>query len=77
MSKLRKFIPDEGFKLALKEGNSLQRINLDLKQEGISLALVGSATANLSKSNRQVVELKPHAKGGIVLSVAGAANATL
>lgn len=67
-------LPEEGVSVAASEGNRFTRINLDLADDGITLAMVGAASAALKKGNRQMVTLKP-SQEGVVLSVVGAATA--
>lgn len=71
---LSKPLPEEGVSVAASEGNRFTRINLDLADDGITLAMVGAASAALKKGNRHMVTLKP-SQEGIVLSAVGAATA--
>ena len=71
---LSKPLPEDGVSIAASEGNRITRINLDLADDGITLAMVGAASAALKDGNRHVVTLKP-SKEGIVLSAVGAATA--
>lgn len=70
---LAKPLPDEGLDIAASPGNRFTRINLDLAADGITLAMVGAASA-LKEGNRHQIILKP-GKEGIVLSAVGAATA--
>ena len=72
----RKMLPPEGVSVSLSKGNTLQRVHLDLGEDGITLAMVGAATASLSKENRQVITLKP-GKEGVSLAMVGAALADI
>lgn len=54
-------------------GNSFTRIHLDLADDGITLAMVGAASAALGK-NRQSVSMK-RTDDGITLAIVGAASA--
>jgi len=76
MSQQKFKVPAEGISISLTEGNTVQRIHLDLSaQEGISLSMVGAATASLRKGNTQTIKLIP-SKDGITLSMVGAATAS-
>ncbi len=70
----RKHLPKKGIQVAASAGNRLTRIHLDAAEDGVSLALVGAASASLSKGNRHVLTLRP-AESGISLSLVGAASA--
>lgn len=71
---LTKALPTNGVKIDASAGNALTKIHLDLGKEGISLSMVGAASAVLSKTKkRHSIELKP-TKEGITLSIVGAAN---
>lgn len=66
-------IPDEGVVLQASPGNKFTRLHLDLADDGITLAMVGAASA-LANANRHQVVLK-RANEGITLSMVGAAAA--
>lgn len=66
-------LPAEGCQVISSPGNKFTRINLDLGGDGVTLAMVGAASA-LKENNRHSVTLRP-TKEGIVLSVVGAAAA--
>lgn len=68
-------IPDDGAEIMASPGNKFTRIHLDLADDGITLAMVGAATASLSEGARHSVQLK-RAEEGITLSMVGAATAT-
>lgn len=72
----KSMIPEGGVIITLSEGNTLQRVHLDMGVEGVTLAMVGAATATLAKGNRQTVTLKP-GKEGISLAMVGAAHMML
>lgn len=71
---LSKQLPEEGVSVVASGGNRFTRINLDLADDGITLAMVGAASAALKQGNRHMVTLKP-SQEGIVLSAVGAATA--
>jgi hypothetical protein len=68
-----KTIPAEGVSVSASKGNRITRINFDMAEDGITLAMVGAASA-LKEGNRHTLTLSP-GKDGIVLSVVGAATA--
>lgn len=68
-----KTLPAEGVSVSASQGNRISRINLDMAEDGITLAMVGAASA-LKEGNRHTLNLSP-GKEGIVLSVVGAATA--
>ncbi|WP_155930612.1 hypothetical protein [Mesorhizobium sp. L2C084A000] len=68
-----KTLPAEGVRVSASKGNRISRINLDMAEDGITLAMVGAASA-LKAGNLHTLTLSP-GKEGIVLSVVGAATA--
>ena len=66
-------IPEEGIEVVAARGNKFTRINLDLAADGITLALVGAASA-LKGENRHSLRLTP-GKEGVTLAMVGAAAA--
>lgn len=69
-----KHVPEEGIQISLCAGNKISRIHLESTPEGVSLALVGAASASLARGKRQVVKLDKEAQGGLTLVTVGAAN---
>ena len=68
-------IPKDGVLVSASEGKEITRIHLDLADDGITLAMVGAASAGaLSKESRHQLLLK-EAEEGITLAVVGAAVA--
>lgn len=67
-------IPDDGISINASPGKIMKRIHLDLADDGISLAMVGAASAALKKGNRHSLTIKK-AGDGISLSMVGAASA--
>lgn len=70
---ISKPLPAEGVNISASAGNRFTRVNLDLADDGITLAMVGAASA-LKEGNRHTLTLKP-SQEGIVLSAVGAATA--
>jgi hypothetical protein len=70
---VKKPLPEDGVNIAASPGNKFTRINLDLADDGITLAMVGAASA-LKGGNRHSLTLK-QGREGIVLSAVGAATA--
>ena len=46
--KLKSTIPEEGLSVSSSKGNKFTRVHLDLGREGITLALVGAASATVA-----------------------------
>jgi len=67
-------IPQEGVAVAASQGNKFTRIHLDLSNDGVTLAMVGAASALKQVDNRHSVVLKPTADG-VSLAMVGAASA--
>lgn len=71
---IARLIPQEGVEISASPGNELTRVHLDLAQDGISLSMVGAASATLNSDKRHKVVLQ-NSKDGISLSMVGAASA--
>jgi len=71
---MKKFtVPADGLEITLPEGKTITRVHLDLAKEGVTLAMVGAASAEHKPGNR--VKLKvAKAKEGISLAMVGAAS---
>jgi len=67
-------IPADGISISASPGKVMKRIHLDLADDGISLAMVGAASAALKKGNRHSLTIKK-AGDGISLAMVGAATA--
>ena len=63
-------VPVDGIELTLPEDQKMTKITLEPSDGGITLAVVGSASA---AGERQKIELKP-TNGGITLAVVGSAS---
>lgn len=72
--KISKVIPEDGVVLQAAQGRRFTRIHLDLAEDGITLAMVGAASAALLPEKRHFITLKP-TKDGITLAMVGAASA--
>ncbi|WP_213781590.1 hypothetical protein [Caballeronia sp. dw_276] len=67
-------IPLEGLEVAASPGNKFTRIHLDLASDGVTLAMVGAASALKQPDSRHSLVLKPTADG-VSLAMVGAASA--
>jgi hypothetical protein len=66
-------LPLEGVAVAASPGNKFTRVHLDLADDGVTLAMVGAASALKQIDARHSVVLKPTAEG-VSLAMVGAAS---
>ncbi|MEX0139608.1 hypothetical protein MRBLMS1_000368 [Massilia sp. LMS1-1-1.1] len=67
-------LPSDGISISASPGNKFTRIHLDLANDGVTLAMVGAASALKADDSRHMVTLKS-AADGISLAMVGAASA--
>lgn len=69
-------MPLEGVTVSASPGNKFTRVHLDLAGDGVTLAMVGAASALKLRDNRHAVTLTPTADG-VTLAMVGAASAVI
>lgn len=69
-------LPDNGVSVAASRGNKFTRIHMDLADDGITLAMVGAASAAMNESGKRHSITLERTSDGITLSMVGAATAT-
>lgn len=70
----KQVIPSEGFVASASPGNKFTRVHLDMAGDGITLSMVGAASAFKEPESRHSITLHPAAEG-IALAMVGAASA--
>ena len=69
-------LPVEGTTVSASSGNKFTRVHLDMTNDGISLAMVGAASAFNDPRSRHMVTLTP-TENGVTLAMVGAASAAV
>lgn len=65
-------VPKDGISITIPEGEAVSKISLEHNKGGITLAMVGSASA---AGHQQKISLSP-SEGGITLAMVGSASAS-
>lgn len=72
--KLSKQLCENGTTVLASPGKKFTRVHLDLADDGITLAMVGAASASLREGTRHSLTLNK-TEDGITLAIVGAASA--